>query len=225
MPRTFDGDKDWGETKRVWSGVRIRRDGLRLKTKRRWKEVRHGRWIKYELQLPPVDSADSSKQVVAKVHEVSKTGDLQIGKVADVNGNSRWKIKSSVNAPMTFTARIERWNLGVQLFSISVTGKLRVRLDATTSFAAYADYSEIPPALVIDPRVDSAVLHLEEFEVERISKIGGDVAEEWGELMEGVVREVFLKRQNEKLTGKLNKSINKHRDDLRLSMADWLKTW
>ena len=126
---------------------------------------------------------------------------------------------------MTFTARIERWNLGVQLFSISVTGKLRVRLDATTSFAAYADYSEIPPALVIDPRVDSAVLHLEEFEVERISKIGGDVAEEWGELMEGVVREVFLKRQNEKLTGKLNKSINKHRDDLRLSMADWLKTW
>ena len=44
-------------------------------------------------------------------------------------------------------------------------------------------------------------------------------------MIEKVVREVFLAKQNEKLTGKLNKSIDKHRDDLRLSMSDWLKTW
>ena len=126
---------------------------------------------------------------------------------------------------MTFTARVERWNRGVQIYSISFKGKMRVRLDSTTSLAFHADYAEVPPAFVINPKVIKSELHLKEFEVDRVSKIGGDVAEEWGEMIEKVVREVFLAKQNEKLTGKLNKSIDKHRDDLRLSMSDWLKTW
>ena len=56
---------------------------------------------------------------------------------------------------------------------------------------------------------------MEHFEVDRVSKIGGDVAEQWGELMEDILIERLVKRQNEKLVGKLNKSIDKERDDLK----------
>src|SRR6056297_680341 len=36
IPETYLEDKDWNKTKKVYAGVRIRRDGLKLKTKRRW---------------------------------------------------------------------------------------------------------------------------------------------------------------------------------------------
>lgn len=161
---------------------------------------------------------------MAKIHRVTKAGDLRTGE-SQHQSNTHWQIESSVETPMDFTARIERWNLGVKWYSISVKGKMKVRLDSTTSLAFLADYSEVPPALIIDPEIQKAELHLREFEVDRVSKIGGDAAEQWGELMEKVVRNVFLKRQNEKLTSKLNKSIAKHKDDLRLSMSDWFSNW
>lgn len=224
-PRAFDGDKDWGETKKIWSGVKIRREGFRLRTNRREKDVRHGRWVKYQLTLPePVPNKPDP--MTAKIHRVSRVGgDLQPGVSPEKQTNTHWKIESSIATPMKFTARIQRWNLGVQWYSVTIEGKMRVQLDSTTKLTFLADYAEVPPAFVIDPNVESATLHLEQFEVDRISRIGGDVAEEWGEMMEKLVRDIFLKKQNEKLAGKLNRSIEKHRKDLRLSMADWFAKW
>ena len=223
-PRTYNGDKDWGDTKKVWSGLKVRREGLQIRTKRRRKEVNHGRWIKYELKLPE-RTPNKPDPILATIHHVKKVGDLRTGVSQDQQANTHWKIESSVETPVNFTARIQRWNLGVKLYSISVEGKMKVRLDSTTTLSFLADYTEVPPALVINPAVQASELHLREFEVDRISKIGGDAAEKWGELLEKVVRDVFLKKQNEKLTGKLNKAIDKHRDDLRLSMSDWFSNW
>ena len=223
MPRVFEGDKDWGNTKEIVSGLKIRRDKLRISTKRRRKDVRHGRWIKYELSLP--ERSPSKDPVNIKIHRVSPDGDLPIGGTEGQRQDVRWRIESTLETPMSFSARVERWNLGVQLWSISIVGKMKVRMDSVASLGAYADYSEIPPALVVDPKIQTAKLHLLEFEVDRVSKIGGDVAEEWGELMEKVVRGVFLKKQNENLTNKLNKAIDKHRDDLRLSLSTLFESW
>jgi hypothetical protein len=223
-PRTFAGDKGWGDTKKVWSGLKIRNKGLKLSTKRRFKEVRHGRWIKYDLTLPPPAPADSTteNQLVVNIDRVVRAGDLQTG--SDPT-NAHWRIDSSIETPMMFTARVERWNVGVQIYSLSVEGRMRVRMNSSATLTSYADYSEVPPALVIDPKIQQAELFLQQFEVDRVSKIGGDVAEEWGELMESVVRDVFLKKQNEKLVDKLNKAIDKRRGDLRLSLADWFTKW
>ncbi|MEO1527156.1 MAG: hypothetical protein AAFX06_17080 [Planctomycetota bacterium] len=51
-PRSYSSDKHWDKRKKVWAGVEIDREGLRIKTKRRWREVRHGRWTKYEVRFP-----------------------------------------------------------------------------------------------------------------------------------------------------------------------------
>jgi len=66
---------------------------------------------------------------------------------------------------------------------------------------------------------------MEHFEVDQISKIGGEVAEQWGELMEDLLVERLVKRQNEKLVSKLNRSIEKERDDLKLSLSVWFEKW
>jgi hypothetical protein len=213
LPPSFDGDKGWGDTKRVWSGIDIKRDGWKLKTHRRYREVEHGRWIRYEVAFPPPDSERAPTVVV---HQVLPTHDA-------ATGQRRWQINSSIVAPMQFTARIQRWNLGVRLFSMTVRGQMRLRLSTSATIAFLADYSEVPPALVIDPRVEQAHLELERFEVDRVSHVGGDAAEQWGEVMEELLVERFVRKQNGKLVEKLNRSIEKERDELRFSLTDWLR--
>lgn len=212
-PRSFHGDKDWGKSRKVWAGVKIKRDGLRLKTKRRYRELEQGRWVRYEVALPPVDAADPAAITIHSVEPV----------VDEATGDERWKIDSSVVAPMTFTAQVQRWNLGVKLFSVTVTGRMQVRMRSAMTVGLYPDYTEVPPALEIDPKVDEAHLFLDRFEVDRISRVGGDVAEGWGEVVQEVLVERLFKKQNERLVAKLNQSIDKERDELRFSLAEWFK--
>ena len=211
IPRTISGDKNWGDTKRVWAGVKIRMDGFKLRTNRRHRELEQGRWIKYQVTLPDIPPA-------IKVADVSPSVDA-------VTGEQSWTITSSIVSPMEFEARVQRWNLGVRLFSVTIRGKARIRMNSTISVGFHANYGEIPPGLVIAPSVQKAELVMEHFEVDRVSKIGGDVAEEWGELLEELLIERLVKRQNEKLVGKLNNSIDKERDELKLSLAEWLENW
>ena len=222
MERVFVGEKDWGKTKRTWSGLTVRREGFEIKTKRQYKDAKHGRWIQYRLRLPTKSKQGTPGGVIATVHRVTREGDLRLN-AQPGDGDTHWRIESSVETPILFMARIQRWNRGVQLMALNIQGRMRVRLDSTATLTSYADYSEVPPALVIDPRFQQARLHLVEFEVDRVSKLGGDAAEEWGNLVENVIRDVFLKRQNEKLVGTLNKSIDKNRDALRLSITEWFK--
>ena len=51
IPHKYVRDKDWGKTAERWDGIQIRRKGpLRLTTKRKWKEVKHGTWKRYEIR-------------------------------------------------------------------------------------------------------------------------------------------------------------------------------
>lgn len=211
MPRTIDGDKDWGETKKVWAGVQMKLDGGKLKTHRRWKEVEQGRWIRYEVTLPPSSANRGFDVAIDRVSPV----------LDPVTGDARWRIESTTTAPMKFSARVQRWNLGVKLFSVTVTGVMKVRFRSTATIGIYADYGRIPPDLVLDPKVESASLSLERFEVERVSHIGGDAAEAWGEVLQEVFLERFIQRQDDRLVEKLNRSIDKQRSELRFSLADW----
>ncbi|MEL6111131.1 MAG: hypothetical protein AAFU85_34420 [Planctomycetota bacterium] len=210
-PRSYSSDKHWDKRKKVWAGVELHREGLRLKTKRRWRDVRHGRWTRYEVTFP----GDESKPppVNATVREVlPKT---------DPEGQVTWVIKSHLTTPLDFSARIERWNLGAKWYTFTVTGHMRVSLTLTSTLTTGLDYSELPPAMVIDLKVSAAQLTLDEFHVDRISKVGGEVAEQWGKIAEKVANEILIEDYNEKIVSKLNRSIEKHRNDLRFSPTDW----
>ncbi len=214
-PRTYDGDKDWGKTKQLWAGVKIRRDGWKLKTNRRFREVEHGRWVRYEVTMPEPSSVNAPEVTVDRVMAVT---DRQ-------SAAPRWKIESSIAAPMYFTARIQRWNFGVKVYSMTVSGHMRVRMTTTATVGFLPDYGEIPPGLVIDPRIEQAHLSLEQFEVDRVSRIGGEAAEQWGEMVEEIILDRFIEKQNDRIVAKLNKSIDKERDDLKFSLAEWFDKW
>ncbi len=215
LPRTFDGDDDWGSTKKVWAGVHVKREGLELKTHRRFKEVRHGRWVKYEINLPEEFAVGTSADAANPV---------QIDRV-ELTSDNRWQVTGTVLAPLEFKCRVERWNLGFQWYSVSIEGDLRVKMSFSASLAMHADYSEVPPAVVVDPRIDAAELNLEHFEVDRISKIGGDVAEELGEVIEKILRDKWLQKENARLPDRLNKAISKKQDKLRFSWTTWFARW
>ncbi|GAA5507275.1 hypothetical protein [Novipirellula caenicola] len=204
VPAIYQGDKDWGETKEVWAGVRAKFDGLKLKTHRRFKEVNHGRWIRYEIKLPEANAANAA---TTKINSATLTDE------------DRWRIDSVTETPMQFTAKVERWNLGIKLYSVTVTGRMRVQLQLTSTIGLYLDYSEIPPAVVAQPAIEGAKLTLASFEIDRVSKIGGDAAEVWGEIMQEIIVQRFIENQNDQIVNKLNREIEKHRADLRFSWS------
>ena len=213
LPRSYSSDKHWDKRKKIWAGVELHREGFRLKTKRRWREVRHGRWTKYEIRFP--GDENRPPPVEAQVRDVRAE--------TDANGQLVWVIKSHLKSPLDFSARIERWNLGSKWYTFTVTGHMTVSLSMTSTLTSRLDYSELPPAMVIDPKVREAKLTLLGFHVDRISKVGGEVAEQWGKVAEKVATEILIEDYNQKIVEKLNRSIDKRRDDLRLSPMEWFK--
>lgn len=221
LPATIRGDSHWGETKPVWAGVKLRRDGLKLSTKRRWRDLRHGRWIRYEVRLPRMPPT-SDRQVAAdtpiSIHESSPV----VGERDELVG---WSVDGKLQTPAKFDVRVERWNLGVQWYSVNITGDMTLRLRCRGELAVQPDYTEIPPAVALKATIADAKLDVPYFEVQRISKIGGDVAEELGELAEDTILKLWLRRENQKLADRLNRGIEKNQDDLRFSWFQWLSKW
>ena len=210
MPQRYEGDKNWGKQKEIWSGVKVRFDGGKLKRKRRHREVKQGRWIQYRIELPVNRSIESS---IEQVEQIAASASQP---------NSKLRIRSTTIAPMKFTARVQRWNLGVRLYSVTVEGRMEVEFKTKSTLEIAADYGEVPPAIVVSPRIETASLRLARFEVDRVSHLGGDAAEAWGEVLQEVIVERFVARRGDRLAEKLNRSIDKHRDDLRISFADWI---
>ncbi|TWU03592.1 hypothetical protein [Neorhodopirellula pilleata] len=212
IPPTITGDDDWGNTKEVWAGVRVRRDGWKLKTNRRKKELRHGRWVQYRINLPHLAKPTMANETIDESVEIrSVTPDLH-----------RWRIEAAARTPADFSVRVERWNLGFQLYSIEISGKMTLSLTTILTLAVQPDWSEVPPAMQLNADIEQAALKIERFEVERISKIGGDVAEEIGDLAEHTIGKVWMRKENERLASRLNHAISKNHDDLRWSMSDWI---
>lgn len=215
LPPKFEGDKDWGRTGEVWSGVKVRWKDGRLRTHRRTKSVDHGRWVAYQIELPA-----GGLRLDDSVH-IRAVGPSSAGE--SPGGGHRLDVR--VTTPIRFTVRVQRHVRGVRLASVTVTGRAKITLDASATIDSYTDITEVPPAMVIDPSVQSARLSLDRFEVDRISHLGGDVAEAWGEIAQETIVDLAIRKTNDKLTDQLNRAIDRHRDDLRVSPRDWMRRW
>lgn len=225
VPNQIDGDDDWGDTKRVWAGVKVRRDGWELKTHRRWRDLRHGRWVRYEINLPEWTAEPSQANEDARREQSDGAGIAKIHRVTPVrtdDGLRHWRIDATVSTPARFSVRVERWNFGAMWFSVEISGKMNLAMRTTLTMGMSADVSEVPPAMQLDVAVEQASLLVSQFEVERISKLGGDAAEEIGDLAERTLGKIWLRKENARLVSRLNESIAKNQDSLRWSMVDWL---
>lgn len=208
IPEHYENNKDWDLRKKVYAGVKLRRDGWRIKTKRRWKSAKHGRWRRFR-----VDLIDPDKRLEVRLSNFRWVAE------------NRFHVRLMILADLELFARQARWNYDVQLYSLHVDAHARVQMEVDATVGFHLDPSEVPPALVVAPVVERAELDLRRFEVDRISHIRGDVAKELGNAAEGLIRREIVDRRSAKLADRMNRQIERHRDDLRISIADWLTEW
>ncbi len=205
IPHSYTKDKDWGGQDRRWDGIEFRRENGRVKTKRKWKMVNHGTWKKYSASL--IDPENNFSIQVMNLHQAAN------GKLAfDLHFASR----------LRFDARQAKWSKGLQLYSLSAEGHGKVRLVVSCELATDLDITQFPPTLVFTPTVDSADIIIDEFRIDRISKLGGEFAQQITRAARKILDEEVAEKEKE-LVQKINHQLTEHRDDFRLSVSDSLK--
>ncbi len=209
LPASYHGDKNWGKKTRVYAGVKMDIDDGRIKTKRRWKELRHGRWIRYAVHLR--DPTDPRRLNIRITH-------------AEQGPDQRIRFAAQVDTVLDVELQQERWNLGTRLFSVSVQAEATLRMLIAGDVGFELDFTQIPPDILADPHIASTELSLVDLKVDRISKIGGEVAESIGDVVKRIIRQEYLPGQQAAITHKLNAQIDRRRDRLRLGASQWLSS-
>lgn len=206
IPHEYEEHDNWGATKDLTVGVKVKLDGLRLQTRRRRKPVKHGTQKLYRVRL-----VDPDKQFQVAVDNIQELP------------NGRLGFDLVVDAKLAALGRLSEWRRGVQLISVSAEADARARLKMSCDVALRLDPTRLPPDVVIDPHVSSAKLELAEFRLRRISDLNGPVVKELGSAVRNVVEDK-LEDQQHKLPEKINRQIEKNRSKLRLSLHDVLQS-
>ncbi len=201
IPHEYKDDKHWGQQDKRFDGLRVRREGLQIKTKRRWKEVNHGTWRKYE--ITQVDPARNLRARIENVHDA---------------GNGKVGFDFSLVTKLHAFARVARWRKGVQIFSLSTDADADVQMLIRCEVGMRLDLTKIPPDVILQPTVTHADLQVVDFDVRKISKVQGSVAHELGRALHGVLLRKIDEKQ-EKLPEKINRQIAKNDDKLRFSIS------
>ena len=206
IPHEYVDNKDWGKTTEIWAGIRIRREGLRITTKRRKKQVNHGTWKRYRISL--VDPEQRFHVRVENVHETAE---------------GRVEFDAWVDASLSVFGRLSQWERSVQLLSIGVDADARVRLRVHCSLGVELDPMNLPPDVVLDPVITDADLQIVDFRIRRVSDLSGPIVRPLSHQVREVLEDRIAKRRG-RLIHKINRQIDKNRDDLRLSLHDVLES-
>ncbi len=206
LPPTYEDDRKWGKTKKVWNGVRLRREGFKLETERRIRTVNTGTWTRYKIDL--VDP-DRLLHVQFDRLEPLENGDIAFRVVTECT--------------LDLFGRLSQWARDVQVISISMNADAVCRLTLEGTVGVKMNMSKFPPDLAIKPHVDVAHVELIHYRVRRISQVGGDFAKVLGKGLRSAVDDK-LADFNNKLVGKINTQLEKKADKLTFSSHEWLKS-
>jgi hypothetical protein len=206
MPHTWERNKGWGAQQARWDGIEWRREGWELKSRRRWKQVNHGTWRKYSARL-----GEPERHFRVTVSDIRRMPD------------------DSLALEVVFSARIEwfarqaEWVTGVQLYSFSAEGSADIDLSLEIEMDLELVPGKFPPDLRFRPRVVTANLAIADFRIDRVSKLGGEFAQQVTRLARTELDEEVAKKEQE-LVVRINREIDENADKLRLSLADTLSS-
>ncbi len=208
IPHEYEDLKHWGKQTEVFDGLKFSGKPLELKVRAREKKVNHGNWQMYKVTL-----IDPEHSLHGELTSLERTAD---GKAL---------VDGFFTARLKVLGRTAHWEYGVQLASFSVEAECSVQLRVQCEVGMTIDPSKIPPDFVLEPKVTKADLDLVKFRVLKLSKLDGPLAREIGRSLRGKIAEK-VDDQSPKVAAKLNKSIAKNQDKLRLSASDYLeKQW
>jgi hypothetical protein len=199
----FTVDDDWGETTEVFAGWDVWREdeGFGIDTKRRWREVKHGTWKRCQLSL--IDPDKNLRVDVAQIEPLSDGG---------------WSLTCRVDCPVQWSARVSRWQKGMQWISLSAEGRAHPSLEIALELRAALALADSLPAIQLQPRVAQASLQVKDLRIKHVNRVGGEPAQQLSRLLERELREEYLPGINRKLAGRLNRQLEKHGQQMRLTM-------
>lgn len=205
LPANVEDTRKWGKQRRVWDGLDIKLDGLRIDTKQKWKTANDGTWSRYLIEF-----VDPAKQLQVEV------------KSFDVQSDGR-KFRTSVwvVAPLKLFGRVNQYARDVQLISVSANADAVVRMKVDCEVEIQLLPVSFPPDVEFRPKVTDASIELLEFKVRQISKIDGEPAEWIGEGIRDLL-DRKLADYRDKLVLKMNQTIAKQQSKLRISASKWL---
>lgn len=207
LPPNIEDNRKWGKQRKVYDGVDMHWDGMRLDTKRRWKMVNDGTWSRYFIEW--IDPANRLEISVLSLDTWQKGRGF----------SSRIRIV----APLKIFARVSQFQRDVQLISLSMQADATVALETDLEVGIRVNPLVFPPDVEFSPRATRADVQLLEFEMHRLSQIRGDVAEWLGKGLRGIL-DRKISETNDKLVLKINDSLAKQQDRLRLSAHEWIKS-
>lgn len=199
-PKRYVNDKQWGQQKWVWRGVKVSLDGLRVDSEPRWKLVNHGGWKKYEIELS--DRPDALTLDIKNMRQSPSDCRLQFDVVC--------------LADLDLTGRYAQWERGVQLLSVGTAADAKLRLDASCDVAVQIDPLKLPPDVILKPQVTAARIELVDFHLRKLGDFDGPVVRELGRSLRDALED-RIADESPKLATKLNRQIEKQQDKLRLS--------
>ena len=200
MPEKISGEDDWGDTKRGFSGLTWRLDGVKLEVEKRKKDLKHGLWKKWE--VVPVEPA---RNLQFRIHAAQSTGPTKF----------RFLIVTS--SPLVVTARVERWRSGVKMLNSDVEAEAKVEMALVGELDYRFETHEGRNFAVIVPRATGVDLRLIDMRFNRIGKLDGPGVREIGELLQDPLAKQ-LDKHEPKAVEKLNAAITKKQEKLRISV-------
>lgn len=204
VPVNYDKRKDWGAQTEMVVGLRTEGGGLHTTFHRRKKQVDHGVWKHYRV----------------RVIEPEQNLSVQLTRLQPI-APGRVGFTLRIDAKLDAWARAKVYQYGVHLIALEVEGDTRMILDLSGEIGLQVTAVDGAPGMSVDPRVTDARLQLDDFHIRRVSEARGPLVKE----LSGSVRRVIEEEANgPQLVEKLNRAIDKKRDRLVFSTADWLKS-
>jgi len=206
IPTEFSQNKDWGTQAERFDGLDWEREGLKIETRRKRKWVNHGNWKKYSVSLR--NPAEEFRIQIKNMREAE---------------NGKLAFEVHLAAHLDIDARNAKWEKGVQLYSVSATGHTQIRLVIGMEMDVRMGVNRFPPDMKLTPHATRANIIIDEFRIDRISKIGGEIAQQ----VTRSVREQIdqkIAEYDEKLLSKINEELEKHKDDFELSPTEALQS-
>ncbi len=202
LPQTFEDSRHWDKHEEIFSGFKVRNDGLNVRISKREKSVKHGFWRKYTVTLLNPD----------------ETFHLAVRHWQPI-GEGRYTFEVMAEVRVRVLARFEHWNLGVKLLngSTEADASLRLRADCSLQWEL-ARVEDQGPVIVLKPDVVNIDLELGDLDVRKVGELRGSAAAELGNGLQDPIEDL-LQTQEKSVRKQAWKEIERHRDDLRLPLA------
>lgn len=194
IPRDYEKRDGWGRETEIVTGVRVREKNGLPRISKRTKRVNHGVWKRYRIAL-----VNPEEKLKFAVHDVRPAEGTAL------------TFKVVVSARVRCTAQSEFWNFGVQTGSATVQADATVRAVArflVTSRDLKPDddgwFTDIEYTL----DADRVRIELDDFDVRRVGKLDGDLADGLGNTAQALLAEV-LHGQEQKVTHRIRRELAK----------------